>query len=216
MEVVEAVEADQVLQVTTVAVAWEVLKKSWCNSRNVHLHGENLMWSCHHLGNWPLWRGRGRILGVWWRLALCSYLFWPANGFDWFCSSAEMHGGAIGVDIIDLVIATYDMSKQYVHDLILPWCPHTLPFSGNKWTLLVASSPWTLGRRRLIRTPHITKRTRRQSKKGVIRRRPKERPWLCLGSTIFCARFAKAASLLFCFVFISLWGCSKLTWTIRY
>lgn len=60
---------------------------------------------------------------------MCSYLFWPANGFDWFCSSAEMHGGAIGVDIIDLAIATYEMSKQYVNDLILPWCPHTLPLS---------------------------------------------------------------------------------------
>lgn len=73
---------------------------------------------------------------------MCSYLFWPANdGFDRFCSSAEMHGGAIELDIIDLAIATHDMSKQYVNDLILPWCPHALRFPGNKWTLLVASSP---------------------------------------------------------------------------
>ncbi len=201
----EVVEADQVLQVTTVAVAWEVLK-SWCNSRNVHLHGENLMWSCHHLGNWPLWRGRG--LGVWWRLALCICrgLLTVLFGFR-DDRMGRYHG--------DRQLWYVQAIREWLDTTLVSACT-AIPGEQVDVTCRVFpvdSPPWTLGRRRLIRTPHITKRTRRQSKKGVIRRRPRERPWLSLGS-MFCTRFAKAASLLFLLLVISLCGWSKLAWTI--
>ena len=59
------------------------------------------------------------------------YLSWPANLWMFGFRDDRM-----GIMVID----SYDMSKEYVNDLILPWCPHALLFPANKWMLLVASS----------------------------------------------------------------------------